>query len=92
MKTKKKIKNILDNFNFEEVHNYMMHRNPPWTWADGFVPTETALRRRAKELLKDVAAFKRKTAYIATGGFFAMKWYKELHLMFYIAEGFEGDE
>jgi len=87
MKTKKKIKNILDGFNFEEVHNYMMHRNPPWTWADGFVPTVGQLRKRAKELLKDVTKFK--TGYIATGGFFVLKWYKELYIMFCIEDKFE---
>jgi len=89
MKTKKKIKNILNNFNFEEVHNYMMHRNPPWTWGDGFVPTVGQLKKEAKYLLEEVAGFKRKTGYAATGGFFVLKWYKELYLMFCIEDKFE---
>lgn len=73
MKTKKKIKKILKNFDFEKVHNVMAHLN--WTWydTDGKVPSIDQLKELAKKLLYHVAEEERFYSS-ATGGFKATKY------------------
>jgi len=73
MKTKKKIKKILKNFDFEKVHDVMTHLN--WTWydTDGKVPSIDQLKELAKKLLYH-AAEKEGFYSSATGGFKATKY------------------
>lgn len=82
MKNKKKIKNILNNFDFQKIHECMVRCNPPWVRSDGIVPTQGQLKKEAKRLLVEAIKSKEKVFYIGTGGFFVLKCYKILHLMF----------
>ena len=63
------IDDIMDTFDFEEVHSWMVHSN--WTWGnmDGQsrVPDIYEIRQSARERLKQAAA----TGYSCTGGFTA---------------------
>ena len=70
----KAINNIIENFNWEKVHNAMYALG--WTWHDseGETPTTGMLFRCAVNLLHDAydGAEKEKIDYMAaTGGFYA---------------------
>lgn len=73
MKTKKKIKKILKNFDFEKVHNVMEHLNWGWKDTDGKVPSIDQLKELAEKLLNEVSE-KDEFYYISTGGFRAFKY------------------
>ena len=68
---KRQIKNIIDWFNFDAVHQAMTALN--WNWVGEGVPDEERLKERAEELLKDVAkeylSREEDRWYIACGGF-----------------------
>ena len=71
-----KIDNIMDNFNFREVHEYMQRAN--WEWGDGnggmHIPSEPELRVCARSLLKMVAEdMEESVVFCSTGGFFAIR-------------------
>jgi len=69
----KAIETILDNFNFEAVHNYMTATN--WGWgAKNEVPTIEDLRAEACRLLSGVALSPRENGTHSCGGFHAHKW------------------
>lgn len=73
MKTKKKIKKILKNFDFEKVHDVMTHLN--WTWydTDGKAPSIDQLKELAKRLLNEVSE-KEEFYTLHTGGFKATRY------------------
>ena len=73
MKTKKKIKKILKNFNFEQVHDVMEHLNWSWRDTDGKAPSIDQLKDLAKRLLNSVSE-KDEFYNISTGGFRALKY------------------
>ena len=85
MKKKEAIEHILDNFDFEKVHETMTSLD--WTWhsTDG-VPEIPDLRKEARRLLKDVAKRKENKFFISTGGFQVYKEGGYLELKFVIAE------
>ena len=90
----KKIDNILNNFDFDKVHNYMVENN--WRWATEFgeliVPSIERLKHRARQILEEVANKEREVTFIATGGFKAIKLYGTLTLDFVIADWYEENE
>jgi hypothetical protein len=62
------IDEIMDRFDFERVHDVMMHLN--WTWRDALEPPTTyEIRAHARERLKDAV----KHGSSNTGGFVATK-------------------
>jgi hypothetical protein len=64
------IDEILDEFDFERVHQTMKALN--WTWVDtDGVPTIGDLRRQARELLQDL--LKHNHHCVGTGGLFAYR-------------------
>lgn len=73
MKTKKKIKKILKNFDFDRVHDVMEHLNWGWKDTDGKVPSIDQLKELAKKLLNEVSE-KDEFYNISTGGFRAFKY------------------
>lgn len=83
MKNKDKIKEILENFNFNRVHDVMVHLK--WTWGlENEAPSIKKLKKCAKDLLKR----SKKYGSISTGGFEA-RYYKkgkEFSLMFILYE------
>lgn len=80
MKKKEAIDEILDNFNFERVHNVMMHLDWDWASTDG-VPNISDLRKCARRLLKEVA-YSEEYNSVGTGGLEAYKKDRELSLKF----------
>lgn len=72
MKTKQEaiqeqIDEIMDTFDFDDVHQIMVHRN--WTWgSDEGVPSKVEIRVAARERMKDAT----KTGFSSTGGFTAI--------------------
>lgn len=90
MKTKKAIKKILKNFDFEKVHRVMESLN--WYWndtKDGGVPTVEELKSQAKDFLKRVT--EGEFSVISSGGLEAEYRNKVLTLKFVLAE-FEVDK
>lgn len=97
---KAKINNILDQFNFNKVHDYMVSVNWRWAFAkskDG-VPTVDELKKEAHRLL--INSVEEKTN-ISTGGFKAIyeaedEWdddpYIGLEFIIEECEGFDSDE
>lgn len=85
MKRKEAIENILDHFDFERIYKAMKALD--WTWAstDG-VPEVPDLRKKARELLKEVSKRKEDRITIGTGGFEVDKGDGILRLKFVIAE------
>jgi hypothetical protein len=80
MSTQSAIENIIENFNWEKVHNTMLALNWKWaTYNSGTeVPSIGALVVTAQNLLHDACfyALKNKSdAKIATGGFHAKAFY-----------------
>lgn len=67
------IDEILDQFNFERVHKVMEALNWWWYGEENGVPNIAALRKKARELLKDCADSPRKNYYCSIGGFAAEK-------------------
>lgn len=67
------IEDILDEFDFDKVHEVMTHLH--WTWHTDFpppeVPTVGQLRKRARELMKSL--LDQKEGGTSTGGFWASK-------------------
>ncbi len=77
----KKIKVIINEFNFERVHKAMEALN--WTWYGRGVPKIGTLRRSAKDLLTR-AAYSDEDISIGSGGFQARRVGDDLELLFYI--------
>lgn len=73
MKTKKKIKKILKNFNFEQTHRVMEFLN--WTWfdTDGQSPSADRLKELAEKMLWKVSQDEGISSF-ATGGLKATKF------------------
>lgn len=67
--TDEKIENILDNFNFEEMHKVMTFLN--WTWYNDKVPTIDELKEKAKALLNRLHELLKKEnkVSVCSGGF-----------------------
>lgn len=63
------IDNILDEFDFEQVHKVMVFLE--WKWAGEGVPTISTLRKRAREMLNYAADHAVGTS--GTGGFYVRK-------------------
>ena len=93
-----KIDNIMDNFNFQKVHDYMKSVNWRWAMSKEGVPTIDELKKEARRLL--VGAVKEKTN-LSTGGFRAVydtedEWdddpYIGLEFIIEECEGFDEDE
>lgn len=61
------IDEIMDTFDFERVHKWMLEEE--WTWADGTVPSVTELRLEARARLKDAASNR---GFASCGGFTAI--------------------
>ena len=60
------IENIMDNFDFDNVHKVMTYLNWEWANTENGVPTKSELRSEARRLIK--MAIKDKTR-VSTGGF-----------------------
>lgn len=80
MKKKEAIDEILDNFDFERVHNVMVHLDWEWSSTAG-VPGISNLRKRSRELLRDVA-YSKEYHSVRAGGLEASKEDGELSLKF----------
>lgn len=61
------IDEIMDTFDFDRVHKWMLVED--WTWADGTVPSVTELRLEARARLKDAASNR---GFASCGGFTAI--------------------
>jgi hypothetical protein len=79
---------VVDNFNWEKVHNYMTQNH--WTWdfgSDGngnrirSVPNIDILKKTAHRLLAEAVKIK---GFSSTGGLYATCSKDELSLFFYI--------
>lgn len=78
-----RIENILENFNFRNVHKAMFALN--WDWEDSLgVPSILEMRNTARGLLEKVG--KKPGEFIGTGGFTARRSGKGLSLTFEIEE------
>jgi len=67
------IQNVLDNFNFNAVHEHMT--SVKWGWGcDNLTPTVQELRAEAQRLLSGVALDPRENTSHSCGGFHAHKW------------------
>lgn len=69
-KDENKIQYIMETFNFEQVHDFMVNTN--WTWHNEGVPSVAQLKETAKDLLKRVTYSSHDM--LATGGLEARKW------------------
>ena len=70
---------ILDHFDFQKVHNIMLHLN--WTWAfSSGTPSISELKKEARRLLNEV--YDTNSRWISTGGLKAIKNYDSLDLDF----------
>ena len=71
----KKIEKILENFNFEKVHNYYNLVN--WEWKDnginGYIPSVEDLRITARTLFNQIKMDFEETQCIGTGGLYVYK-------------------
>lgn len=83
-----RIEQILSNFDFKKVHEYMLSQD--WGWGfENVTPNVERLREQARELLEGVAADERENSSHSCGGFHAHKWTwnsgtEELELIFAI--------
>lgn len=68
-KDREAIEKIMNNFDFERVHNVMLHLN--WEWYYEGVPSIKELKRIAKHLLEEVC--ENKWSSTGTGGFFVYR-------------------
>lgn len=81
----KEIEQIMERFDFQKVHEYMLSVN--WIWAFEGVPSVQSLRKTARSLLQDVVKSPREASNSCTGGFHAHKWpWGELELIFAIED------
>ena len=80
-KQEETIGQILDSFDFENVHEYMKSVN--WTWFDG-VPSPEVLRQTAARLLVNAMTSSEETICTGSGGFIAYKFPWGLELIFAI--------
>lgn len=79
----KTIEEIINKFNFEKVHKFMVAQK--WGWGLGnVVPTIGELKVTAQELLVLAKEAKIDSTIVATGGFWAIKSFDDLHLLFAI--------
>lgn len=76
-----KIAYILENFDFDKVHNTMTHLNWYWYSCEG-TPSHYDLIKRAREMLEDVVD--RDVYQVATGGFKATNTGNDLKLEFVV--------
>jgi hypothetical protein len=79
---KQHIDHILDNFDFQRVHDFMYLSK--WTWAFVGVPSAAELRIEASKLLNDV--YDKDYCFVSTGGFKASKHDNFLKLEFIVSE------
>ncbi|MFV2015650.1 MAG: hypothetical protein ACC656_09500, partial [Candidatus Heimdallarchaeota archaeon] len=63
---------IINNFDFEKVHRYMIYGNWKWARING-VPSVKELKYCAKQLLEELRNRDNETWSIGTGGFQAIK-------------------
>lgn len=79
----KAIERILESFDFEKVHAYMiLHK---WTYrGDEKPPTIDQLYGTAAFLLSELSKSDREFSTCNTGGFLAVKAYNQFHLYFYL--------
>lgn len=86
--SKKKIKHILENFDFIKVHDTMALLNWTWTTTGDKVPTVKDLKKTAKNLLKNAKDCYPKQPYVyaAIGGFEADRYDGVLTLRFVITD------
>jgi len=90
----KMIADIMDEFDFEKVHDIMKYLN--WEWAIGngesAVPSMWRIMEQAKHLLEEVAGREDgKCSYISTGGFMAMKHEDCSLTLHFVLESFDAD-
>lgn len=91
----KKINDVLENFDFKKVHEYMTETN--WTWAtsktSSKIPSRIEIQKTAKFALVDAYNEMKhhgKLGYCSTGGFHAYCFNEHgkttFHLLFAIAD------
>lgn len=74
---RKEVKEIIEEFDFDKVHNVMTHLN--WKWGDE-IPTMVKIMVKASEMLEEVyseSETSKKDFFIGTGGFEAQAYYEE---------------
>lgn len=79
------IETLLERFDFQKVHGYMILTN--WTWVNSYgqsVPTVDELRSTAIRLLRSVAEDTKDYSSTGTGGLVAHKFPRGLDLHFAI--------
>lgn len=67
------IDDIMDSFEFEDVHNWMKHDDWGWSTGNGSemeVPDLCEIKRHARQRLKEAA----QTGFSSTGGFTAQRY------------------
>ena len=82
IKKERHIKEILNNFNFEKVHNTM--KKLDWEWFNVGIPTIKDLKKQSKILLEDVCKYD--ICSSSSGGLKAIKNNDHLELEFVIAD------
>jgi hypothetical protein len=65
------INDIMDNFDFSQVHNIMVYMD--WKWALVGIPEVDELRGEARRLLETAANSTENDYFVATGGFVVNK-------------------
>lgn len=83
-KEAEKISQIIDRFDFQKVHEYMVLTD--WKWFDE-VPTQEDLRRTATRLLVEAAMDPQDVVSMGTGGFRVYKLPWGLELVFAMTRG-----
>jgi hypothetical protein len=81
----KQIDEIMDWFNFGQVHKAMAALNWQWSDSEG-VPMAGELREAARRLLTDAANDPQKYVHTGTGGFEVEKWGNNLTLRFVVSD------
>ena len=75
--TQETIDDIMDNFEFDKVHEVMEFLEWKWALDDGYcVPSINDLRRRSRQLIKDVVSNleRNEECNVSTGGFTVRGW------------------
>lgn len=80
------IEEIMNYFDFREVHEAMKALDWTWVTCSGRTPDVKNLRVTARRLLTEVAYEKERVTYIGTGGFIARKNGDSLSLSFEITD------
>ena len=83
-KQAEEIGRIIERFDFQKVHDYMILTN--WKWFDA-VPTQEDLRRTATRLLVEAAMDPQDVVSMGTGGFRVYKLPWGLELVFAMTRG-----